>query len=307
MVRLQALIAAVAVLPSLASAAAPVHIAPSSPWVVDYAENSCRLIRHFGEGSDATILAFESEAPGMLDMMIVSKRVATSDEEAPARFLPLQSKPMTGKAAYTTDAKAVPVLLFSGVRLSSNERIAELEKKQEERRAHAGVRPPAASLAERAADKADTQAFEAATTAIEIDPRRNHAVILETGSLGEPFKKLDECLRDSLRSWGVDPDVEEKIVRHVWAPSVAAWFSPDDYPRDMLMDRKESVVKVRVLVDATGRVTKCTSLSHFKEPEFNKITCDNFTARAHFEPAELADGTKVPSYYVNRVVFRMAK
>jgi hypothetical protein len=306
-VRIQAFLAAVAVMPSLASAATPIHIAPSTPWVVDYAENSCRLIRHFGAGDDATLLAFESEAPGMLDMMIVGKRVASYDDEAPARFLPLQSKPMTGKAAVTTDAKALPVLLFSGVRLSSDERSAELEKKQEQGRTRGGVRPPAASLAERAADKADTQAFEAATTAIEIDPRRKHPVILETGSLGEPFKKLDECLRDSLRSWGVNPDVEDKIVRRLWAPSVAAWFSPKDYPPDMLMDRKESVVKVRVLVDATGHVTKCTSLSHFNEPEFNKITCDNFTARAHFEPAELADGTKVPSYYVNRVVFRIAK
>jgi hypothetical protein len=67
------------------------------------------------------------------------------------------------------------------------------------------------------------------------------------------------------------------------------------------------VVKIRVLVDATGRVTKCTSISHFKEPEFNKITCDRFTARARFQPAELADGTKVPSYYVNKVVFRIAR
>ena len=53
-------------------------------------------------------------------------------------------------------------------------------------------------------------------------------------------------------------------------------------------------------------MTSCTSLSHFKEPEFNKIVCDKFMARARFEPAELADGTKVPSYYVNKVVFRIA-
>jgi hypothetical protein len=60
-----------------------------------------------------------------------------------------------------------------------------------------------------------------------------------------------------------------------------------------------------VLVDATGRPTKCTALSHFKEPEFNKITCDKFMSRAHFEPAELADGTKVPSYFVIKVNFRI--
>jgi protein TonB len=74
----------------------------------------------------------------------------------------------------------------------------------------------------------------------------------------------------------------------------------------MLVLSRESVVKVRVLVDATGHVTKCTSLSHFNAPEFNKITCEKFSARARFEPAELADGTKVPSYYVNKVHFRIA-
>jgi len=124
--------------------------------------------------------------------------------------------------------------------------------------------------------------------------------------MGSAVQELDNCSRDSLRDWGVDPDTDDKIVRPVWAPSPAAWFSANDYPRDMLIRRKESVVKVRVLVDATGRVTNCTSVSHFKEPEFDRITCEKFTQRAHFEPAELADGTKVPSYYVTKVIFRLA-
>jgi TonB family protein len=86
---------------------------------------------------------------------------------------------------------------------------------------------------------------------------------------------------------------------------VRQWFSPDDYPKDMLAQGQESVVKVRVLVDATGRVTKCTTISHFNAPEFDRITCAKFVQRVHFKPAELADGTKVPSYYVNKVIFRI--
>lgn len=52
-------------------------------------------------------------------------------------------------------------------------------------------------------------------------------------------------------------------------------------------------------------MTKCTSLSHFEQPDFNNVVCDNFTRRAVFEPAELADGTKVPSYFTIRVVFKL--
>jgi outer membrane biosynthesis protein TonB len=193
------------------------------------------------------------------------------------------------------------------VSLLSDDALAAQEKRQADRKAHPEIRPPAVSLAEQAVRRAERQLFAANTTAIQVYPHPNHSVILDTGSLGEAIKEFDQCSRDSLRDWGVDPDVEDKIVRPVWAPNPAAWFSPKDYPRNMLLNRKESVVKVRVLVDATGHVTKCTSLSHFNEPDFNKITCDRFTQRARFEPAELADGTKVPSYYVNNVVFRLAQ
>lgn len=306
--RVRAFVAALAFLvPSLANAATPLHLAPSTPWVLDYAENSCRLIRHFGQGKDEVIFALESEAPGALDMMVVGRPMATILQEVPARFLPLQVKPLMGKPAVSTD-KHEPVVLWSSAnRLLPDAVAAAVEAKDAARKAHPQIRPPAVSLAEQAERRAQSQAFVAGTTAIEVDARASRHVILDTGSLGEPIKAFNQCGRDSLRDWGVDPDLEDKIVRPVWAPNPSAWFSPADYPRDMLRTGEESVVKVRVLVDATGRVTKCTTVSHFKEPEFNKITCDKFTARAHFEPAELADGTKVPSYYVNKVIFRMAR
>jgi hypothetical protein len=305
--RIKAFVAAVAIIPSLASAAIPLRLAPSSPWVLDYGENSCRLIRHFGEGRDKVIFALESEAPGALDMLIVGRPLATSLEQVPAKFLPLQTKPMLGFPAQSTDNGDPLALWSSTVQLLPDDAAAARAKRMAERDAHPEIRPPAVSLAEQASRNAQRQAFAADTTAIEIDARKSRPVILETGSLGEPIKMFDQCSRDSLRDWGVDPDVEEKIVRPAWAPDPRRWFSSSDYPRDMLVRGQESDVKVRVLIDAAGRVTKCTSLSHFKEAEFNKITCAKFSARARFQPAELADGTKVPSYYVNKIIFRMAR
>jgi hypothetical protein len=304
--RVRALIAAVAVVPSLGSAATPLRLAPATPWVLDYAENSCRLIRHFGQGKEAIIFALESEAPGALDMLVAGRPTATSKNEVPARFLPLQGRPMLGSPGRSTK-NGDPVVLWSSVSLLPDDAAAAETRKKQKPQAHPEVRPPAASLAEQAARKALREAFATNTIAIEIDGRAGRPVILETGSLGDPIKAFDQCSRNSLRDWGVDPDLEDKIVRPVWAPKPWAWFSASDYPKNMILRGEESVVKVRVLVDAAGHVTKCTSLSHFKEPAFNKITCDKFTQRARFEPAELADGTKVPSYYVNKVVFRIAK
>jgi len=127
-VRVRAFLAAVAVVPSPASAAEPVHLAPSSPWAVDYAANSCRLVRHFAQGGDATILALESQAPGALDMMIVSKRAVTMDEQAWARFVPTQTKLIEGIAGRATDKSLVPVLLFPDVDLLADDEIAAQKK-----------------------------------------------------------------------------------------------------------------------------------------------------------------------------------
>jgi outer membrane biosynthesis protein TonB len=131
-------------------------------------------------------------------------------------------------------------------------------------------------------------------------------VILETGSLGQAMAAFEQCSRDSLKDWGVDPDIQDKIVRPVWTSNPSEWLFASDYPGEMLRSGKESEVVARLLIDANGKITKCTSLSHFDEPEFNRITCANITKRARFAPAELADGTKVPSYMVRRVVFRIA-
>lgn len=304
--RIRAFIAAVAAAPSLASAAEPIHLAPSTPWVVDYAENSCRLARRFGDGKDLTTLGFESEGPGFLDMLIIGKPVQSFEEKVRVNFVPLPSEPMEG-AVRETDDKGIPTVLINRVRLLPPEAIAAAEQRDAERRAHPNVRPPAVSLAEQAERTALHHRFAAGTLGIEIRPRHDRIVVLDTGPLGEAIQALDKCSRDSLRDWGVDPEVDAKIVRPVWSPKPSAWFSANDYPRGMLAQRKESVVKVRALVDSTGRVTKCTTVSHFNAPDFDNITCANFMKRAHFEPAELADGTKVPSYYVNNVVFRIAQ
>ena len=65
-------------------------------------------------------------------------------------------------------------------------------------------------------------------------------------------------------------------------------------------------MSVRLTIDPTGRVASAQAEPHFDAPEFNAVVCDIFRKRAVFAPAELADGTKVQSYYANDVTFRLA-
>ena len=305
--RFLAIIACAAAVPFLAAASEPVRLQPSSQWIVDYADDSCRLIRTFGEGKSKTVLVFESEAPDEMDLLVVGRPLEDDgqSEKVPAQFLPVGGKPVEGKAAESTESGA-PAMLWSHLPLLPDILADALEKKALalSRSSRSGKRPPATNLTEEKAIETAREQFVSKVNELELGSRR--PVILETGSLGDAMKEFHKCSHDSLRDWGVDPELEAKIARPVWARDPSSWFTTDDYPAEEARRGAESEVKVRLLVDATGRPTKCTSLSHFKEPQFNQVVCDKFMKRAHFEPAELADGTKVPSYYVNRVVFRIA-
>jgi len=303
--RLGGFVACAAVAPLLMGASEPLRLKPSSPWNVDYAQNSCRLIRTFGAENTKTMLIIESSVPDQMDMLAVGKPLATSLTKVAARFLPLGTRSFDGDTAASA-ANEDPAVLWPQVVMMPDDLIEKFSRESEERH-KAGVRPPPLDLAEETNERLRQQEFMKNTTAVEIQNRRSRPLILESGSLGEPMRVFDKCNRDSLSQWGVDPALEDKIVRPVWAINSDRWFTSADYPSSLADRGEESQVEIRVLVDQTGKVTKCTSLSHFKEPEFNKITCEVVTKRAKFAPAELADGTKVPSFYVRRIIFRLER
>ena len=99
--RLSSWFALLSAAPMLAAASQPLTLQPSSQWVVEYGDDSCRLIRMFGEGPDQTKLVFESIAPGDMTMLVAGKPVSAPMDalNVGTRFLPLQSKPYYGVPA----------------------------------------------------------------------------------------------------------------------------------------------------------------------------------------------------------------
>jgi TonB-like protein len=290
--------------PMLIAAGKPVRLEPSSQWILDYAENSCRLVRSFGEGNSKIFLQLESDSPDDLDMVLIGKPLASEQEEISANFLPHPEAAAKGRPV---TSKGEPAILFSTVRLLPANEAAKVEATLAERKAHPDVRPAANNLADEVVRRTKRQEFADTANELQVNSRPGRTVILETGPLGKPIQAFDKCNRDSLRDWGVDPNLEDKIVRPVWLVNRQNLIRSEDYPTKMLDEGQQSDVNVRVLVDASGRVTKCTSLSHFNLPQFNQLVCDKITTAAKFEPAELADGTKVPSYYTVRINFRIGQ
>jgi TonB family protein len=241
-----------------------------------------------------------------MDMVVIGRPLETYDEEISAQFVPVSAKPFEGHVNQTVDTHE-PAILWSNPPLMPDEAVEKQKDQASREPKDARVRPPALDLAKVGAEKRARERFLEGATEISLRPTRSRQVILETGSLGAAFAQFDQCNEDSLKDWGFDPAIEAKIARPAWAINPSDWLFANDYPEDLIRRGEESVVAVRLLIDATGKVTKCTPLSHYEETEFNKISCMRISQRARFEPAELADGTKVPTYYTRRVVFRIAR
>jgi outer membrane biosynthesis protein TonB len=241
-----------------------------------------------------------------MDMVVIGRPLETYETDINAQYLPAGGKPFLGHVGRTADTN-VPAILWSQPHLLPDAVADRLKEETKEKAKGPRVRPPALDLAKEESIRSERKKFLAEITEVALQPSRNRQVILETGSLGPPMAEMDKCSEDSLKDWGVDPAVEKKVVRPVWSINPNGWLFESDYPRELINQGAESVIEVRLLVDAAGKVTKCTPLSHYEQTEFNKITCARIAERARFEPAELANGTKVPSYVTRRVFWRIAR
>lgn len=286
-------------LASPAWAREPVSLQPVSPWNLRYEENSCRLVRAFGSTAEPTVMVLERVSPGSeLTMMVYGKALKSRmGQRADAAFLPFTANLMEdGDVGETTGTKE-PVIYWTSVAFRS----ASEKKSDRDARYAQELRDLAYEAAERAREAEVTKAV----TGLEITERGGRKVFLQTGAMSRGIAMLRECAREQLVHWGVDPDLQDKIVRSakVIVP-LDRFFSSSDYPRSGLMSGAQSVIKARLLIDDKGVVTKCTSLTAFSAPDFAEVVCARLK-RAKFRPAALADGTTVPTYTTTTIKFVM--
>ena len=270
--RFRSFLACLAVLPLLTAASEPIQLRPSSQWDLDYGENSCRLIQLLGEGKQQTKLVFESVGPGDLTMLVIGQPLYSPKFEpaVTAQFVPAQSNELKGTAAVGASGHEAAAF-WSNLGYSNT-----------------------------VADD-----VIARSNAIQVNVEGGHPVALATGDLGPAMQALDKCTQDLLVHFGVDPAVEAKIVHPASAPGLDDWLRSDVFFSGRQQDERISEASFRLLVDATGHVTKCVSVSRFDVPEFDVALCNAIEKGAPAKPAELADGTKVPSYIVEHINFEL--
>lgn len=264
--------------------------ANDSAWVLDFADEKCRLGRHFGGEGNRHLVLFEQFAPGTKVFLTVA-----GDE--------------TGRYAGRDHVELTLNPVFSGrtVRTSSIS--------YGDYRSALFVDSLIIAAEEENADDGGAGvnglphiAVDAIVSRGELSLRRGgDSVVFELPGLKSALTALNDCSRDLIGSWGLDTEVHDTMSRQAEpinfqeiADRVAR-----EYPRKALRDREQASLAMRIIVDADGSIEQCviseiTSAHHLGTP-----ICDEFGNRAMFAPAEDAEGQPIKSYYATTIIYRI--
>jgi len=289
--------------PVLIAASQPLVLEPSSQWVLDYGDDSCRLLRTFGADKDKATIVFEKSSPrSPMSLLIVGPAVQVSDDarDSTGEFQPVERSTFKDGVSVKSTETHHDAILWRNVSFADPAMFPELKDRKD---------PESADLVRIQLNRdAILQSVNGRATQVEsiaILPRHHRALELKSGTMGEAMKMMNQCTRDELAGWGIDPKIDDKIAVPARPIGMLNWIGPDDYPMEAVMRGLESSFQFRVNVDASGRVTDCHIATSVQAPEINDRICEKIKARARFKPAELADGTKVPDYFSNTMVFQV--
>jgi len=274
------------------------QLAPSSQWVVNWAEQSCSLARVFGDGDRKVTVFFDQFEPGDdFSLTMVGKsigEVAGSPVGATLQFGPSEAQDdVTAVGATTKDS---PALILQGT-----QRLApptEAEKTARKKYRGDGRQYELAPVG---------PARERAVTWLRLNKVLRYDLQLETGPMDAPLAALRDCSWDMVKSWGLDVEQQKHLSAKAY-PTVPAgeWFSDNDYPPEMQRNGSQAIVNFRILVDADGRVSSCVIQTSTRPKAFDDVVCAKVMKRARFHAALGADGKPVPSFWRQTVNFRLA-
>ncbi len=270
----------------------PARLTATSKWRMDYADDSCALLRGYGEGNGKVVMSMEQFEPGdTFFLTLAGKPVFTADEmrEMRIRFGPSEDwQSVSHYRGYGKDRIPIAFIL-PAVRLAATPAPEQITASEREPN-----RP------------AMTPERENRVTEFYFDTGRGPKGItmLDLGPMGAPMAALHKCMEDLVTTWGLNWD-EQKRLLHPATPKTnpGEWMKSADYPTLALRDGARAIINFRLMLDANGDATSCHIQNAVGGPEFEKAVCDKVMKRASFEPALNAEGKPVPSYYICTVRF----
>lgn len=279
----------------------PLILQPSSKWHLDFADDSCRLARQFGEGREKTMFFIERYEPGdPFFLLVAGKQFDFRDRRSEtARFGP-GGYERSGPIVAGELGEFKPAMMLSNMRLlpDPNEQTGEGESDEFDAEAIASDTDVLGQQV--------TPEQERGISWFEIDRGGRKAVRLMLGEMGEPMVAMRGCTDELLTHWGIDVDAHRGLTRAVAPKSdYTRWVRSNDYPRNLMQRGAQGLVQFRLSVGPDGKPTQCHVQRSSRPEGFDTAVCEALMRRAEFEPALDASGQPIASYWRNGVYFRM--
>lgn len=272
---------------------AAIQLAPTTAWVVDYAEDSCALRRVFGNADGSVTIDLRQFSPGRPDFQLIalSKEFGTYTNRL-ARNVEVR---------YLPDAEAVPAQGAFNMYNSEGARGVTFTGNLLD-----GMVLPAGE-GEQGLPQAtiNLSARERAVTGIELVRAFEDRVVLQTGLLERPMQAMRTCLEELVSHWGVDVVAHRTLRSRVVPVDQEDWAAElqQRYPSIMLRDGEQAVLRVRLGVNTEGRASSCNMQSRLGDEEFQETACNLLLRHARFLPAIDADGNAIASFYLLSIIY----
>lgn len=262
---------------------APPEILEGGPWNMNYAEDSCRLARSFGEGKGQVQIMLEFFRPGGgYQLLLAGDRFATDQVRPKVKMAwgpdlgnPVELVMNAGKVDGT-----IPMLLGSGLPVTNG------QSQLIENLTVWSTPSPAQEAAAR-------------ELTVEFETKRT---ILKTGPMRAPLVAARTCLDELVTKWGLDPLQQQSVLTPPTpVGNPGEWFTSADYPTNPLRAGKQAIVHVRLIVGPDGKPESCAIQSATQGKPFADTSCRMYMQRARFNPALDKDGKAVRSYYISTI------
>jgi hypothetical protein len=261
---------------------------PAGPWAMEYADESCRLVREFASGETRLTLAFERfslEPRFRLGLVGDGLRLDDRRRKEVSFIYVGQDEPRTSALLTTELADHRAAFLVTGATL------LDIDPKRTADRKNL---PPFSLTSELQREKE----VAGHISSISFTRGFSGSFKVNLGSLASPIKAMQQCAEDLVASWNVDVAKFLAASRPAKAASdMNNWVRSEDYPEEMLEQNMGGLVNVRLVIGADGAIEKCM-VSVGKQGAFEKLVCDNLGRRAKFEPARDAEGKPFRSYWI---------
>ncbi|GAA4046630.1 energy transducer TonB [Parerythrobacter jejuensis] len=278
-----------------------VVLEPTGAWNLNYADDSCRLARFFGEGEQRTVLYLERYGPGDSFLMVVAGQPmrGSGRNEVTFQFGPEGGGEPRRRTVDVGDlGEYKPALVFTSTTLAPVEGIRENGDARRDFDQEEASAPPRGPTIQ--------PAIEAGLSYLDIRRSGGKPIRFQLGPMGDPMQAMRNCTDELLMHWGIDVAAHSKLTRAAApASNPGRWLTSRDYPGNLLAKGEQGIVKFRLSVDAEGKPSQCHIQQSTRPDGFDRAVCDKLMQRARFKPALGEDGEPLASYWRSTVRFRI--